>query len=92
MMFLFDLAFAVEVLALGFGGYFLVWAASHEGAGVALANRMGKIVIVLATLGMLCTLSYGTMYWFKGYFSGPMAMHNMKMQNHNGGSESMMAQ
>lgn len=38
MMFLLDLAFAVDVLALGLGGYFLVWAASHEGAGKSLAN------------------------------------------------------
>jgi len=92
MMFLFDLAFAVEILVLGLGGYFLIWAASHDGAGVALAKRMGHIIITLAVLGMICSIFYGTMYWYKGYFSGPMAMHNMKMQNCSGDSSSMMHQ
>ena len=92
MMFLFDLAFAVEVLAFGFGGYFLVWAASHEGAGVAIAKRIGHIVIALAILGMLCTLFYGTMYWTKGYFSTPMAAHKMQMKNCSCGAGSVMGQ
>lgn len=74
MMFLFDLAFAVEILALGLGGYFLVWSESLEGRAKALANRFGKIIVVLAVLGMSCSTFYGTMYWLQGYFSSPMPM------------------
>lgn len=98
MMFLLDLAFAVEILALGLGGYFLVWAQSSlgsgttGGAGAGLAKKMGYIIITLAILVMLCTTFYGTMYWYKGYFSSPMAAHQMQMKNCNCGSGSMMGQ
>ena len=36
MMFLLDLAFATELIALGVSVGFLIWAYRHEGAGIAV--------------------------------------------------------
>lgn len=73
MMFLLDLAFAAELIALGVGVGFLVWAYRNEGAGIALAKVFGYIITIAATLGLLCTIYYGTTYWSQGYFKTPMA-------------------
>lgn len=71
MMFLLDLAFAAEILALGVGLAFLVWACQNQGAGKRLAKFSGCLITILALTGMLCTSYYGLSYWFKGYFTEP---------------------
>lgn len=81
MMFLLDLAFANELLALGLGIAFLVWGYRSQGAGVGLAKTGGYVITILAILGLLCTSYYGTQYWFAGYFKSPMAHHMMQHQD-----------
>ncbi len=44
MMFLLDLAFAAELIALAFGVGFLVWACRNNGSGVGLAKFFGYLI------------------------------------------------
>lgn len=86
MMFLLDLAFAIELIALGVGVAFLVWAYRSEGAGIALARVFGYIITISAVFVLLCTTYYGTSYWAQGYFKSPMApmlMMKQKMMRDN---------
>ncbi len=80
MMFLLDLAFANELIAMAVGVALLVWAFRNDGAGVKLARVFGYIITIAAVLGALCTSYFGSMYMFKGYFNKPMMM-NMQMMN-----------
>jgi hypothetical protein len=73
MMFLLDLAFAVELIALGFGISILLWAYRNEGIGIAAAKLFGYIITIAAASVILCTSYYGVSYWVKGYFISPMA-------------------
>lgn len=73
MMFLLDLAFAAELIALGIGVALLVFAYRHEGAGVSLARAFGYIITIAAILSALCTTYYGICYWKQGYFKSPVA-------------------
>ena len=83
MMFLLDLAFAVELIALGVGVGFLVWAYRHDRAGIALAKVFGYIITIAAVLALSCTTYYGTNYWLKGYFKSPTAsMLSKRLINH----------
>lgn len=82
MMFLLDLAFAVELIAIGVGIGFLIWAYRNEGAAVALAKVFGYVIAILAFCALLCTSYYGLSYWAKGYFKlsmAPMLMMNQQM-------------
>jgi len=72
MMFLLDLAFAVELIALGFGIVILLWAYRNEGIGIAGAKLFGYIITIAAACTLLCTSYYGVNYWSKGYFASPM--------------------
>ena len=81
MMFLLDLAFAMELIALGLGVGFLIWAYRTEGVGVAVAKVFGYIITIAAVSVLLCTSFYGVKYWGEGYFSTPMEpMLRMKQQ------------
>ena len=86
MMFLLDLAFAVELIALGCGIGMLVWAYRNEGVGIAAAKAFGYIITIAAVFVLLCTSYYGTVYWVKGYFKSPVApmvmMKKQMMQHH----------
>ena len=68
MMFLLDLAFSVELLALGLGVVMLVWANRNEGVGVLTAKIFGYIIIISAVSTMICTTYFGLIYWYKGTF------------------------
>ncbi len=81
-MFLFDLAFAVELIALGVGVILLVFAYRNEGAGVSLARLFGYIITIAAILSALCTTYYGICYWKQGYFKSPVS-DTMKNKNEN---------
>lgn len=72
MMVLLDLVYAVEVLGLGMGFAFLVWAAQIQGYAKALAKSSGYVIIILTMLGLVCTVYSGFLYWSKGYFTDPM--------------------
>jgi len=78
MMFLLDMAFAIELIALGMGISMLIWSFRNEGAGVTLAKVFGYIIAVAAILGALCTSYYGFSYLAKGYFKTPMS-HSSSM-------------
>jgi hypothetical protein len=75
MMFLLDLAFAIEFIAFGVGMAFLVWAYRNDGVGIALAKVAGYIITIAAVIGISCTSYYGMKYWSKGYFSSPIPTH-----------------
>lgn len=80
MMFLLDLAFAAELIALAFGVGFLVWACRNNGSGVGLAKFFGYLITLLAIFALLCTSYFGINYWVKGYFKTPAA--HMTMMDH----------
>lgn len=86
MMFLLDLAFATELIALGVGVGILVWAFRNDGAGVALAKFFGYVITIAAIFVLLCSSFYGVKYWAKGYFKSPVApmliMKNKMMEKH----------
>ena len=84
-MFALDLAFAVELIALGLGITFLIWASRNEGKGVTLARFTGFFITLMALFGLLCTSYYGINYWVKGYFKSPsahMLIMQQKMMSH----------
>lgn len=72
MMVLLDLVYAVEVLGLGMGFAFLVWAAQMQGYAKGLAKSSGYVIIILTLLGLVCTIYSGFLYWSKGSFTGQM--------------------
>lgn len=78
MMFLLDLAFAVELIVLGFGICLLVWAYRNEGAGIVATKVFGYIITIFAILVLLCTSYYGISYWSQGYFTSPAASMTLK--------------
>lgn len=66
-MFLFHIAFALGLIALALGVYFLVWACSEkDGAGVA--KTFGYIIVILAIISLLCTFYYNMKLWKAGYY------------------------
>lgn len=82
MMFLLDLAFTIELIALGFGICILVWAYRNEGVGIVAAKLFGYLITIAALSVLLCTSYYGVSYWSKGYFSSPSApMMKVLQQN-----------
>lgn len=80
-MFALDLSFAVELIALGLGVAFLIWASRNEGNGIGLARFTGFLITLLALFGLLCTSYYGINYWVKGYFKTPSS--HMLIMKHN---------
>lgn len=73
MMFLLDLAFAMELIALGVGIALIVWSIRNDGAGVAVSKFFGYIISIASVFALLCTSYYGTSYWLQGYFTSPVA-------------------
>lgn len=78
-MVLLDLVYAVEVLALGMGFAFLVWAAQMQGYAKALAKSSGYVIVILTLLGLICTIYSGLLYWSKGYLTDLMIMRCPKI-------------
>ena len=81
-MFQADLAFTVELLAIGLGVAFIIWSLRSEGAGVVTAKITGYFILILAVATLLCTSYYTLRYWEEGYFKGPHAMHRQMMKKH----------
>ena len=79
-MFLLDLAFAAELIALGFGVAMIIWASRTDGVGVAAGKFFGYVIAIAAILVTLCTLYYGTSYWLQGSFTKPMMTQQQMMQ------------
>lgn len=88
MMFLLDLAFSIELIALGVGVSLLIWAYRNEGVGIAAAKVFGYIIAIAAVSVLLCTTYYGVSYWAAGYFKTPMSpmlMMKQQMMQHDQG-------
>jgi len=79
-MVLYDLTFAVELIALGMGAMMLVWAYRTEGVGIAVAKVFGYIITIAAAVLLLCTGYYATYHWKQGYFKHPVGQHSMMMR------------
>ena len=71
MKFLLDLAFAVELLAVGLGVAFLIWGYRNQGVGIALAKVTGYFITILAVIALLCSCAFGFKYWNDGHFNSP---------------------
>lgn len=76
MIFLADIAFALELIALAIGTALLIYA-SREGSSF---KKFGKIIafftIVASILAMFCTSYYSYRYWEDGFFNSPLTMIN----------------
>lgn len=88
MMFLLDIAFGVELLALGLGAAFLIWSLRNQGKGIVAAKCCGIIILFLSIGALICTSFYGTTYWLKGYFKSPSLHKHVVMMRYNKSSTS----
>lgn len=85
MMFMIDFTVAVELIALGIGAAFLVWAYRNNGKGIGTAKVFGYIITIVAALVLICTIYYGIAYSTKGCFkSSGMHKAMMMKQCHRG--------
>ncbi|NGX63100.1 MAG: hypothetical protein KR126chlam6_00507 [Candidatus Anoxychlamydiales bacterium] len=71
MVFLVDIAFAIELIALVLGGTLLYFLKAHK-VQFAFGKVIAYFVIVVALITMLCSSYYGTKYWVQGYYETPM--------------------
>ncbi|OGT54459.1 MAG: hypothetical protein A3F17_07655 [Gammaproteobacteria bacterium RIFCSPHIGHO2_12_FULL_41_15] len=85
MMFLFNLALAVQLITLGLGVMMLVWAYRTQGVGIAVARVFGYIITIAAAFLLICTVFHGMKY-SKGYYRShaPMMMLHKPMTLHRG--------
>jgi len=78
MMFLFHIALASGLIALTSGVFLYGWACKVEGTCKCMGKCFGLVIIVLATISVLCTIACG----ISAYRGGAMCMHDMHgMQN-----------
>ena len=70
MVFFLGLVIAVELIALGVGSGFLIWAYRHDGAGRGFAKVIGYIITIAVSLMLICTVLHTFKYASKGYFKG----------------------
>jgi len=81
MVFLVDIAFAIELIALVLGGALLYFIKAHK-----IQFTFGKViayfVIIVALLSMLCSFYYGTKYWVQGYYEKPMGQKHAMFKKH----------
>lgn len=86
MVFLVDIAFVLELIALAFGALIIISVKKNNKIHLGLVRFIGYAVMILAVLSMLCTTFYGTKYWFEGYFKKPLVMKDKKhMMSHKKG-------
>ncbi|HAU2406566.1 TPA: hypothetical protein ACF6GT_002197 [Legionella pneumophila] len=57
MMMFSEIAFALELIALGIGIGLLIWSMRNEGLGVKMAKIIGYIISILAFLALIFTIS-----------------------------------
>lgn len=81
MMFIIDIAFSLELIALIFGAALLIYAVKHTELGMALPKFIAYLVMILAILSMLCTGYYTVKYLIGGYFEQPIPMGRMMMKS-----------
>lgn len=79
-MFLFHVAFSLNMLALCAGTAVYIWSDRNNGAGSSLAKIIGTLVILFSVISIFCTVYFGMRYWAEGYYDNPMMMSRMQMQ------------
>ena len=62
-MFMFHIAFALELIALAMGVLLIVWAMQHPGLGSGTAKIFGYIITILSILVMCHTISESVRIW-----------------------------
>lgn len=75
-MFLFHMAFSLDMMALVSGTALYIWSARNEGPGVGLAKLLGTLVILFSLTSSICTAYYGVKFWSKGDIHGVTANMN----------------
>lgn len=78
-MFLLNLTLAIELIALGFGVAFLIWAYRTKGVGSALGKVIGFIISIGIVLLLVCT-SFHAVKYAKGFHKGQSSAYIMKQQ------------
>ena len=95
-MFMFHVAFALDLIALSAGSALYVYSGRSNAAGTCYANTIAMLIIVFSITSTLCTSFYGVKYWLEGYFQNPMCMMDgivtqdhplMKNKNMSGSSK-----
>jgi len=93
-MFQADTAFALELIAVGFGFWILLKTRNAEiGNLKGLGSFIGYFIIVSAFLTLLCTSYYTMRYWEDGHFNKPVSGQMMMggMHKISGCDYSMMS-
>jgi hypothetical protein len=85
-MFLFHAAISLGLIALASGTALLVWAMRNQGAGTSVAKVFGYIVVILASLSILCSI-YSAVHTWRVYHhmqaSGVRMVQMQPMMNNN---------
>jgi hypothetical protein len=74
MMFLSHIAYALESIALAFGVCLWACVFSVEERCVSWVKKVGKLIVILSVLAMVCTSYYTMKYWLQGSFETPSGM------------------
>lgn len=76
-MFTLMTAYAVELLALGMGVAFIVWAKRNEGPGRCLASWTGYLIALLSILTIMGTFGLASMHMKGGMMMKAGFPHHM---------------
>ncbi len=90
MMFESHIAFGVNLLALVAAAALLRFYEKTEACCKSLLKVVAYVVLVLATLNLLCTSYYTIRYWEDGYFKTPNGEQCPMMKNKKAGMMNMM--
>ena len=74
MIFLADIAFALELAALVLGTALLIWVNRGECSCKKFSKAVAYFTIVASILAILCTSYYSIRYWQKGVFDSSKIM------------------
>lgn len=85
MIFLFDLAFAMALIALSLGLVMLIWGRRNSGPGVRTAKFFGFVIALAALFAVFCSAYHGAMAMARMHAmeqmmqNGPMPMARQQM-------------
>ncbi len=81
MIFLADIAFALELTALVLGTALLIFVNKEECSCKQLGKIVAYFTIVASILAMLCTSYYSIRYWEEGVFDSTRVMMEKQVGN-----------
>lgn len=85
MIFLFDLALAMSLIALGFGLIMLIWGRRNSGPGVRTAKFFGAVIALAGLFAVVCSAYHGAVMMARMHAmqqmmeNGPMPMARQQM-------------